>query len=103
MDGSAKTLRDVFRVLCRIDNRLARLDGAQQQFPPAWLDLQDACQLKGVNYNSLSNSANAWRRPRGGVPDGILNGRAHWRPETVAEWIMQDDEDLYLRYGGEEI
>lgn len=56
--------------------------------------------MKGVNYNSIKQAQ--WKKPRGGKPDGILNNRYYWRPETVREWIMQTDLQLKQLYKREE-
>lgn len=67
-------------------------------WPDPNIDLKTACLMKGVYYSSLSNNANRWRRPNGGVPDLILNNRDFWKPETVKEWIRLDDRELERRY-----
>lgn len=69
------------------------------QFPDKNITLQKACKLKGISYGSINQSANRWKRPGGGVPDKVINGRAYWRPETVRDWILMDDAELWDRYG----
>lgn len=52
--------------------------------------------MKGVAYNSVKGVY--WKKPRGGNPDGILNNRHYWRPETIREWILQTDIQLKQLY-----
>lgn len=63
-------------------------------WPDPWIDLKRACIMKGIAYNSLKGATNYWKRPNNGVPDGIVNGRDMWRPETIKHWITQTDDDL---------
>lgn len=65
---------------------------------PRWFDLKRACAKKGVSYNTLASSANAWLRPNGGEPDTILNNRHHWHLDTVLEWCELGDAELARRY-----
>jgi hypothetical protein len=65
-----------------------------QSMPEPWIDLKTACAMKGVKYSSLTAGSQSWRRPNNGSPDAVLNGRDHWRPETIRSWIMKDDEEL---------
>lgn len=62
-----------------------------------WVNLRAACDYKGVNYNSLSSGHYAWRRPNGGVPDKIINGRIYWKRETVEAWAKLGDIELQKR------
>ncbi len=71
---------------------------ANNQWPEAWIYLPEACQLKGVKYNTIARPKDAWKQPNGGKEDGILNGRKAWRPETVREWITMDDSALDKKY-----
>lgn len=77
------------------------LESQQSKHPEPWVDLRKACLMKGIAYGSISQSKFRWRQPRGGTPDGIINNRKYWRPETIREWILQTDEDL-LKYKEEE-
>lgn len=67
-------------------------------FPEPWIYLKEACHMKGIAYNSLCRPKDAWRQPGNGKEDGIVNGRKAWRPETVREWILMDDEALRRSY-----
>jgi len=60
-----------------------------------WYDLREVAELKGIPYGTLT--ARPWIKPNGGVPDGIIGGRAKWRNETVRKWLDQTDEDLPQR------
>lgn len=63
---------------------------------PEWLDLAQACRLKGVALSTTQNSPKD--QPNGGFPDGLLHGRKKWRRDTIVEWLSVTDEtqDTYL-------
>lgn len=62
--------------------------------PERWIYLREACEMKGVAYNSLCRPKDDWRQPNCGKADGVLNGRKAWRPETIRQWITEDDSVL---------
>jgi hypothetical protein len=68
-----------------------------------WTSLEDACTLKGINYNTVKSTW--WRQPKAGEPDEIINGRRYWTKETIEEWIQIGDRDLikYVRRFKKEI
>jgi len=78
--------------------RLYQIISGISTWPDPWINLKRACVMKGINYNSLSSNMYKWRRPRGGEPDAVLNGKDHWRPEAIKEWILMTDDDLYRRH-----
>lgn len=85
-----------------LESRLQRMEQvitAISGWPEPWIDMKRAARLKGINYGTLLKRP--WLRPKGGEPDAILNGRCHWRPETIREWIMLADDELVRRYKGE--
>lgn len=57
---------------------------------PEWLDLAQACRLKGISLSTTSNTPAD--QPKGGFPDGYLHGRKKWRRETIIEWLSVTDE-----------
>lgn len=73
-----------------------------EKMPAPWVDLRKACQMKGIAYGSVTSNDRKWRQPKGGVPDGLINGKRYWRPETIREWILQTDKDLERLYKEEE-
>jgi hypothetical protein len=64
---------------------------------PIWIDLKRACWMKGVNYNSIKSQW--WKKPCGGKPDKVINGRSHWSQQSIKKWLEVGDEELrdYLR------
>jgi len=74
----------------------------KEKMPEPWISLRKACDMKGIAYGSMTQNNNRWSQPKGGTPDGYLNGRRYWRPETVKTWILQTDEDLLRLYGKKE-
>ena len=57
---------------------------------PEWINLQRACALKGIAYNSAKSKPRL--QPNGGVADATLNGRRVWSKETVFKWLSVTDE-----------
>jgi hypothetical protein len=57
-----------------------------------WYDLATACELKGVNKNTLY--AKPKYQPLYGKADAIICGKKRWHKETVREWLKQTDEDI---------
>ena len=57
-----------------------------------WYDLKTACQLKGINYNTVIS--NPKYQPNLGKPDAIICGRKRWRRQTILDWLHITDEDI---------
>ncbi len=76
----------------------SKLKKPELKMPERWIRLKEACEMKGIAYNSLSRPRDAWRQPNCGKEDGIVNGRKAWRPDTVRKWILMDDNMLKSLY-----
>lgn len=59
---------------------------------PAWINLVEACKIKGLNYQTAQNKRHL--QPRGGVPDGRIGGRKAWKRKTIATWMGLSDEEI---------
>ena len=57
-----------------------------------WFDLKSACELKGVNYNTVVSTHRY--QPNNGVADAVICGRKRWSRETVMDWLDVIDSDL---------
>ena len=57
-----------------------------------WFDLKAACELKGVNYNTVVSTHRY--QPNRGVADAVICGRKRWSRETVRAWLDVIDSDL---------
>ena len=57
-----------------------------------WYTLKDACEFKGVNYNTINNKPRL--KPNNGIPDGIVTGKRMWNVKTINKWVLQNDKDL---------
>jgi hypothetical protein len=70
---------------------------------PKWYSLKMACGLKGVSYDTVKSQW--WKQPNAGIPDKILNGRKHWRAESIQEWLEVGDSDIekYVRDRGHQV
>lgn len=70
---------------------------AQSSMIPRYYNKREACELKGVNYNTTRTQH--WSLPKGGRADKMINGSPRWSRETIQEWLEIGDEDFpdYLR------
>lgn len=57
-----------------------------------WFDLKSACELKGVNYNTVVSTHRY--QPNKGIADAVICGRKRWSRETVMDWLDVIDSDL---------
>lgn len=57
-----------------------------------WFDLKSACELKGVNYNTVVSTRRY--QPNRGIEDAVICGRKRWSRETVMDWLDEIDSDL---------
>ena len=57
-----------------------------------WYDLKAACDLKGLNYNTVSSRRKL--QPNFGKEDAKIAGRRRWRKETVLKWLETTDQDF---------
>jgi hypothetical protein len=57
-----------------------------------WYDLETACNLKGVNKNTLY--AKPKYQPNYGKSDAIICGKKRWNKETIRVWLKQTDENI---------
>jgi hypothetical protein len=57
-----------------------------------WFDLKSACELKGVNYNTVVSTHRY--QPNKGIADAVICGRKRWSRETVMDWLDEIDSDL---------
>lgn len=58
-----------------------------------WYTLEDTWKVKGgCSLSTFKN--NRFFQCKGGVPDGLVNGRRVWNKKSVEEWIMITDEKL---------
>ena len=70
---------------------LSRFEDLQNRMLPEWVDLRTACDLKGVNYDTVKN------RPAL-QPDRTkrrkVAGNWMWPRDVIINWFPKDDEDL---------
>lgn len=59
---------------------------------PQWVNLSQACQIKGLNYKTSQNRPEL--QPLRGVPEGYIGGRKCWRRETILEWVPLSDSEI---------
>jgi hypothetical protein len=66
----------------------------EEMFIPdlAWFTLQEACEVKGLNYHTALNRKEL--RPNGGIPDGTIGGKKAWRRDTIRNWIKLSDAEM---------
>jgi hypothetical protein len=57
-----------------------------------WYDLETACNLKGVNKNTLYSKPKY--QPNYGKADAIICGKKRWSKETIRAWIRMTDDDI---------
>ncbi len=67
----------------KLDEILARPD------LPYWINLKEACRLKGLSYSTATNQPHL--QPRHGVPDDWFLHRKVWRKTTILEWLEETD------------
>lgn len=97
----------VFTIMNNLEKALEQAIEIQEQKSQRtltyWLSLEKACELKGINHNTVKSTW--WRQPAAGQPDEIINGRKHWKSETVEDWLPVGDRELinYVRGFGKEI
>jgi hypothetical protein len=56
---------------------------------PYWLNLSEACELKGIPYGSIKNFPE--KQPGAGWADGMNGTRKIWKRDTVLEWLDVSD------------
>ena len=61
-----------------------------------WYDLTEACKLKGVNKNTVSNKPKY--QPNFGKADAIVCGKKRWSRNTIAAWLKETDKDIPAAY-----
>jgi hypothetical protein len=81
-------LSERFDLLLEKVTELANANSQSQE----WFNLKDACQWKGVKYNTVKSKFKL--QPNQGIPDGIVSGRRMWKRETVLRWLSLTDEDI---------
>ena len=59
---------------------------------PEFVTLQKACELKGMNPNSLY--VQKWQQPCCGTRTEKLNGRNVWKRSDIIEWLQVTDKTL---------
>jgi hypothetical protein len=86
--------------LTKIQDSLKKLEAQLQilavkiQPSQEYYDLKEACSLKGINYDSISNTKYAYLQPNNGIPDKEFVGRKRWHRTTIEVWLHQCDTEL---------
>jgi len=86
-------LPEVAELVQKVEQLTKEISEIKETLTPSqrWYDLKSACQLKGVNYNTVVSTHKY--QPNGGIEDAMICGRKRWYRETVLEWIEQVDSD----------
>ena len=87
-----EVLDELIERIQKLEEQLASMTNRRLQKEHYYL--KEACEIKGVNYNSLCVESFQHFRPNNGIPDLILNRRDCWRRETIVAWLRQSDADL---------
>lgn len=93
-------LAEIIETQTTILHSLQRLSSPKH--PQYWYNLREACELKGVNFNTVKTRW--YYKPKGGKPDTVMHGVYVWSRESIDEWIQVDDTNRaqYLaKYGFE--
>jgi len=93
----------VMKVMSNLQKSLDETLESPRTLTQKWVDLQTACEMKGINFNTVKSVW--WRQPRGGQADEIINGRRYWSATTIEEWLQIGDRHIenYIRRNGKEI
>ena len=84
-------LKDLFEEVKTLREELQNLN-VKVNPSQEWFDIKTACQLKGINYNTVVS--NQKYQPNSGTPDAIICGRRRWRKETIQNWLLLTDSDI---------
>lgn len=84
--------REIEEIIDRLSVLEKKIEDIGRKICPTqeWYDLKSACQLKGVNYNTVVS--NPQFQPLQGRPDAYLCGRRRWKKETILAWLLITDD-----------
>ena len=84
-------LPELTRIKEMINNLTIRVENIVHQRLPEWIDLETACELKGINKKTAQN--NPWLLPDVKKRERVGH-KDMWHKSVIMEWKLKTDEEL---------